>query len=1097
MTDALSDRSGTVSSVKTQTPELEAQPLVALGFALPSDPLLSSQFNLNNTGQTGGTVGIDINVFPVWDDYRGSGITVGIIDDGVEHTHADLAANYNTLIDFDSRGGDSDAMAEGSDAHGTAVAGIIAADDNGIGSVGVAPDAQIAGFRMGFGADGTLNQITENLQLQVNVDVSNNSWGFGGFFGDNFKSSVFQPHSNAINDAAAFGRDGLGTVWVFAAGNSRGSGDDVNYHSFQNSRKTIAVAAAEDDGDITFYSTPGAAVITTAPVAAGGGLGGVITTDRVGSAGYSGSDTATGFNGTSAATPMVSGVVALILDANPDLGYRDVQEILAYSSRHVDTSDPGWRENGAADWNGGGLHVSHDFGFGLVDAHAAVRLAENWTRQSTAANEQVVSVARTPVLGIVDNATVSDSITITDPIDLQWVEVDILIDHSYIGDLVVTLTSPDGTTSTLVNRPGKSGSNTWGTSQDDINFVLTSARHWGEDATGTWTLSISDHFGADSGTLFFWRLSLFGDTATSDNDYIYTDEYASFAAGDAARRTLSDSGGSDRINAAALTTGAAINLTAGAIGSIAGQSFTIAEGTLIEDAVGGDGADTLTGNDAANNLSGARGDDVLTGGAGDDTLTGGAGADRFVFTSGDGSDHLTDFDVLADILVLDGIAGIGNLDDLLAAGRSVEAGFDVAFLDGGALFLAGLDAASLTAANLEVLNAPEPEPEPEPAGPIDFTGGSSNDEISGTEFNDTISGEGGADSIGGGAGEDSILGDAGADTIDGGAGSDTVRGGSEADLLYGGDGRDTLLGQGGDDHLLGGTDNDRLAGGDGADSVLGEDGNDVLTGDNGQDTLRGGTGQDTAFGGTDDDTLLGDLGDDYLQGGDGDDRLAGGEGADSLLGDAGADVSTGDTGNDTIRGGDGNDQSFGGDGSDMIFGDSGDDFVSGDAGDDRLLGGGGNDSVLGGTGIDVITGETGSDTLRGGNDDDRLFGGDDGDVVLGDDGNDLLSGDGGADRLVGGSGDDTLRGGEGNDVSTGGTGADRFEFNLSDGGTSADTITDFAVGEDSLGLIGLAISEMQEIDLRTDGVIDSRIVFDNGATLDLLGVSGVDQSDLF
>lgn len=280
MTDAQSGRSDTVSSVKEQTTELEGQPLAVTGLALPTDPLLSSQFNLNNTGQTGGTPGIDINVFPVWEDYRGSGVTVGIIDDGVEHTHADLAANYNTAIDFDSRGGDSDALAEGSDAHGTAVAGIIAADDNGFGSVGVAHDAEIAGFRMGFGSNGTLNQITQNLQLQTNVDISNNSWGFGGFFGDNFKSSVFRAHSNAIDDAVAAGRDGLGTVWVFAAGNSRGSGDDVNYHSFQNSRKTIAVAAAQDDGDVTFYSTPGAAVITTAPVAAGGGLGGVITTDR-------------------------------------------------------------------------------------------------------------------------------------------------------------------------------------------------------------------------------------------------------------------------------------------------------------------------------------------------------------------------------------------------------------------------------------------------------------------------------------------------------------------------------------------------------------------------------------------------------------------------------------------------------------------------------------------------------------------------------------------------------------------------------------------------------------------------------------------------
>jgi Ca2+-binding RTX toxin-like protein len=1093
--------------VKQDSPELELQSLTAVGFALPSDPLLASQFNLNNTGQTGGLPGIDINVFSVWDDYRGSGVTVGIIDDGVEHDHPDLIANYNSAIDNDSRGRDADAMAEGSDAHGTAVAGVIAADDNGFGSVGVAPDAEIAGFRMGFGANGTLGQITENLQLQVNVDISNNSWGFGGFFGDNFKSGAFRAHSNAIDDTVANGRDGLGTVWVFAAGNSRGSGDDVNYHSFQNSRKTIAVAAAEDDGDITFYSTPGAAVITTAPVAAGGGIGGVITTDRQGSAGYSsgfeGGDFAPGFNGTSAATPMVSGVIALILEANPDLGYRDVQEILAYSSRQIDATDTGWSENGALDWNGGGLHVSHDFGFGLIDAHAAVRLAESWERQSTAANEQVVSAFRAPNLAIVDNATVTDSITITDPVDLQWVEVDINIDHSYIGDLVVTLTSPDGTISTLVNRPGKSGSNTWGTSQDDINFVLTSARHWGEDATGTWTLSISDHFAADAGTLFTWSLSLYGDALSSNNDYVYTDEYGLFAGGDASRLVLSDSGGEDRINAAALSAGAEINLAAGSSGAIAGQSFAIAAGTLIEDAIGGDGADTLTGNAADNDLIGARGDDVISGGTGDDTLTGGTGVDRFVYATGDGTDVLTDFDALADVLVLDGIAGIGGLIDFLAAGRSSETGFEVAFQDGGSLSFSGLDANSLTDDNLELLNIPvsepepEPEPDPEPTGPLDFRGGENADQIQGTAFNDTISGEAGADNIGGGDGEDSLLGDAGSDTIDGGNGSDTVRGGSDSDLLYGGGGNDTLLGQAGDDRLLGGLQNDRLAGGDGADSVLGESGDDILTGDEGQDTLRGGAGADSAHGGADNDTLLGDGGNDYLSGNDGADRLAGGDGEDSLLGGTGLDVITGGNGHDTIRAGADADRSYGGDGNDIIFGDDGDDFTSGDAGDDRLLGGGGQDSIHGGEGIDVITGESGRDTLRGGDDNDRLYGGDDDDIVLGDLGNDLLHGDGGNDRLVGGSGADTLRGGTGNDLITGGDGADRFEYSSADGAASFDTITDFVVGEDGLLLFGLSVSSLEETDFRSDGVIDTRVVFDDGTTVDLLGVSGIAEADLF
>lgn len=101
-----------------------------------------------------------------------------------------------------------------------------------------------------------------------------------------------------------------------------------------------------------------------------------MTTDRIGSYGYDVTDYTSRFNGTSAATPIVSGVVALMLEANPNLGYRDVQEILALSARPIDAASPDWTTNRANTWNGGGFRVSHDYGFGLVDATAAVRLAE-------------------------------------------------------------------------------------------------------------------------------------------------------------------------------------------------------------------------------------------------------------------------------------------------------------------------------------------------------------------------------------------------------------------------------------------------------------------------------------------------------------------------------------------------------------------------------------------------------------------------------------------------------------------------------------------------------------------------------------------------
>ena len=590
---------------------------VSGGLVIPADGLFDNQWHLLNTGQSGGTPGIDINVSQVWDDYTGQGVIVGVNDDGVDYNHSDLAANYDTSLDYDSRGGDNDAMAEGSDAHGTSVAGLIAAGNNGFGTVGVAYDATVTGFRMGFGWDGSFAQEIANLERQVNVDVSNNSWGYGGYFYDNFDTSTFAAMGTAVENAVSQGRGGLGTNILFAAGNSRTGGQDANYHSYTSSRYTITVAAVSHTGDISYYSTPGAPVLVGAPSSSNGG--GIWTTDRVGSAGYSGDDYTGSFGGTSAATPITAGVVALMLEANPNLGYRDVQEILAYSARQVDATDSSWAWNGADNWNGGALHVSHDFGFGLVDAHAAVRLAETWDRQSTHANELQVSAASSPNAPIYDHTTTTDSVFVGTSLKIDQVEVDLNLSHTYIGDLVITLTSPDGTESVLANQP-------W-TGQNNINFTFGSTHHWGETGYGTWTLSVADEWSLDQGTLNNWTLRLYGDSLTGDDIYYYTDEYAQFAG--PGRDTLTDSGGLDTLNAAAITSNSSINLNAGATSTLAGQSLTISADSAIENAYGGDGADTLTGNAAANQLWGGAGDDVLSGGGGDDTLTGGAGNDQF------------------------------------------------------------------------------------------------------------------------------------------------------------------------------------------------------------------------------------------------------------------------------------------------------------------------------------------------------------------------------------------------------------------------------------------------------------------------------------
>tara|TARA_R110000868_G_scaffold388758_1_gene657835 strand:- start:2822 stop:7735 length:4914 start_codon:yes stop_codon:yes gene_type:complete len=389
------------------------------------------------------------------------------------------------------------------------------------------------------------------------------------------------------------------------------------------------------------------------------------------------------------------------------------------------------------------------------------------------------------------------------------------------------------------------------------------------------------------------------------------------------------------------------------------SGITIANGVVIENAIGSDHHDTITGNDADNHIWGGGGRDWIKGGAGNDTISGDAGSD-----------------------IIDG----GSGEDT-AEYEGSEYGVSVNLVTG---FGEGGDATGDTLADIENLR-----------------GSRHDDTLTGNAVNNVLSGSAGNDSLYGNGGHDRLLGGGGDDWLDGGAGADKLVGAGGADTLFGGSGRDTLDGGDGDDELFGGahgdalygdTGNDTLHGEDGGDRLFGGLGDDLLDGGTGNDRLLGGDGNDGLSGGNGNDRLEGEAGDDVLQGGNGDDRLIGGAGNDALQGDAGDDIVSGNEGDDTLRGGDGNDRLDGGGQRDILYGDAGNDRLFGDGNGDRLFGGLGNDNLDGGAGNDRLDGGDGDDMLIGGTGDDRLIGGT---------GNDSLTGGIGDDRLEGGADTDT------------------------------------------------------------------------------------------
>ncbi len=586
-----------------------------------------------------------INILPAWQDYTGRGVQVGVFDWGIDGFHPDLDGNFMSSLSKDAATLTGNGLPRlTGDNHGTAVAGVIGAERNGSGIVGVAYNTDLVSIY----TTGAVAAISNAFAYARSLDVLNNSWGFAPenpviaaltdwAFYDNFSTPTFSAAGNELQNLATLGRNGLGTVVVQSAGNSYDVGDDTNLHNFQNSRYIITVAATDYFGQATSYSSPGASILVAAPGGARESYP-IVTTDRVGAAGYDSTDYYF-ITGTSFSAPIVSGIVALMLEANPNLGYRDVQEILAYSARRIGADWSNWEFNGAQNWNGGGLHFDgglHQYGFGLVDATAAVRLAETWGSAHTVANLQELSFSRAPNLAIPDNNVlgISDTVVVSQHMEIERIDATLNITHTFIGDLTIALVSPSGIWSWLMYRPaqGDLPLSAYGSSQNNVNFTFNTVASWGEDSAGGWTLRVFDNSGGDFGTLNSWSLNFIGKPASADDTYVYTNEFSESRANQPARAALSDTGGIDTLNAAAVSADLILNLTPGGVSTIDGQSLTISVGTVIENAYGGDGNDNITGNGSANVLYGMRGNDTLNGGAGNDILNGGAGIDTAVYS---------------------------------------------------------------------------------------------------------------------------------------------------------------------------------------------------------------------------------------------------------------------------------------------------------------------------------------------------------------------------------------------------------------------------------------------------------------------------------
>ncbi|MEI6178204.1 MAG: proprotein convertase P-domain-containing protein, partial [Verrucomicrobiota bacterium] len=313
----------------------------------------------------------------------------------------------------------------------------------------------------------------------------------------------------ALLNAVTTGRGGHGTVFVWAAGNGNQNGDDSNYDGWAASPYAMAVSAVTDTGVQAYYSEPGSNILVCAP--SSGGKQGITTTDRAGATGYNaggGGDYANAdftrtFGGTSAATPLVSGVAALMLQANPALGYRDLQEILVRTAKRNDANDGGWVTNGA------GFHFNVKYGAGLVDAAAATTMASTWTNLATIKTFSISATALAQEIpdGNAMGTAHTFSVSNPDNLRLEHVTVHVNATHPYRGNLEWYLTSPSGVRVRLARaRLNDTSAN--------LDWTFMTTHFWGERSEGNWSLQVIDPTVGDVGTLDAATIKFFGTLAT-------------------------------------------------------------------------------------------------------------------------------------------------------------------------------------------------------------------------------------------------------------------------------------------------------------------------------------------------------------------------------------------------------------------------------------------------------------------------------------------------------------------------------------------------------------------------------------------------------
>ncbi|KAL7668426.1 hypothetical protein ACOME3_009128 [Neoechinorhynchus agilis] len=320
------------------------------------------------------------NVIDGWKrGFSGRGVSICIIDDGLDHKHDDLSSRYRPDLSFDFNDPDDplhDPMPstfDGVNSHGTRCAGLAVAEaNNGVCGVGVAYRADIAGHRI---LDGVITGMTEGKSFDYkNEDtfIKSLSWGPNDDGKSMERPGILASH--ALATGVRLGRNGRGTIFVWASGNGGYLHDHCGADAYVSNQNVLAIGSVNRDGQLPYFTEYCPSVLAVVP---SGGMScnmtsienailGCVTTDV-------NNKCSMDFIGTSASAPLAAGIIALVIEANPNLTHRDVMHIITRTSQAPRyRADETWKINGA------GFLVSDLYGFGVMDAGRMIDEALRW-----------------------------------------------------------------------------------------------------------------------------------------------------------------------------------------------------------------------------------------------------------------------------------------------------------------------------------------------------------------------------------------------------------------------------------------------------------------------------------------------------------------------------------------------------------------------------------------------------------------------------------------------------------------------------------------------------------------------------------------------